>query len=75
MNHFHLLFGMMIDCLCWSARDATDASRRISGMREKVATELRMIYDEFIPPNVVDDHKPKSPGTSPASRGPTSGVK
>lgn len=58
LDHFHILFGMMVDCLTWATeRDASASSRRIAGMREKVAVELRNAYDQLIPPNAPHEIK------------------
>lgn len=71
-QHFHLLFGMMVDCLTWSVRDHGDMSRKISMMREKLFTELRFMYDVLIPPNRPALNTPAAPPVSKAGPVPAS---
>lgn len=68
-KHFHLMFGLMVDCLTWSERDATNASRRITQMRARLETELNLMYDQLIPPNRPAPDLPKGPPAKPAMPG------
>lgn len=81
-DHFHVVFGLVMELWLGSRADAIsnhELSRKITMLREKLAVELRTIYDELIPPNTPPAPKPPPttapPATPPAGpQRPTNGA-